>query len=155
MLKGFLSSVVCLVMVGCLLGCAFIEPTTQLRINPITRTIEFTDTKNNDVQVDLIQYVENFSSNGVLVRQFVIDNLLISNNSSEVIEQNVKQMLAFVEQQKAANEGIKVALEGLTNIVGSLISRVNGILQAIGQIAPDISVQPTVLITPTSPGAQP
>lgn len=84
-------------------GCAFITPTTELS-GP---GWHFVDTKDND-----IEFVGNFESG-----KFIIEKLTISNKSSPVIEANVQQMLALVEQQKAANEGIKTVTELLLKAI--------------------------------------
>ena len=92
----------------CLAGCAFIKPTTEI-VGPGWR---FTDTKDNDI--DLV------CSYDPETNAFKIDKLIISNKSSPVVEANVQQMLAFAEQQRAANEGIKTAFEGINQILGLL-----------------------------------
>lgn len=93
---------------GLLCGCAFITPTTELS-GP---GWSFRDTKDNDI--DLV------ASYDPETKSFKIEKLIISNKSSPVIEANVQQMLAFVEQQKAANEGIKAAFEGITSTINQL-----------------------------------
>ena len=113
MRSQFITMFTMLVFSGCLsTGCAFIKPTTAFSINPITRTISFVDTKDNDIEVTGVTYSP---ENG-----FGLESLIVSNKSSPVIEADVAQMLAFVEQQRAANEGIAQALAGISNIVANL-----------------------------------
>jgi len=109
------------VVLSCIHGCAFIKPTTELQ-GPGWR---FTDTKDNDI--DLV------CSYDPDTHAFKIEKLVISNKSSPVIEANVQQMLAFVEQQKAANEGIKAAFAGIAETVGSLVPIVQEMRQALAE----------------------
>lgn len=116
--------VVLLILGGCILtGCAFIEPTTELSGGPFGW--RFYDSKDNDITLKNAEF--NADS-----RAFSIDELTIVNRSSPVIEANVQQMLAFVEQQKAANEGIKAAFDGLAQMTGLITRMAETILPGSG-----------------------
>jgi hypothetical protein len=95
-------------------GCAMIKPTTELT-GP---GFAFRDTKDNDVTVKKVEYNPE-------TKALTIKDLAVSNKASPVIRENVKQMLAFVEQQKAANEGIRIALSGLRDLVKEMIPFLN------------------------------
>ena len=101
-------------LLGCcvpLPGCAFIRPTTQVGVNPFTRTVEVYNTKDVDISVG---HVEAITKDG---GSLTLDDLVISDKASPVIEANVGQMLAFVEQQKAANEGIRIVMQNLADVI--------------------------------------
>lgn len=110
-----------LVIGPCNAGCAQIKPTTQVSINPITRTISFKDTKNNDVTFEEVSYNHD-------TKTFYVKGFVLKNNSSEVIDSNVQQMMAFVEQQRAANEGITQAFAGLAENISALGGALTGVL---------------------------
>lgn len=95
-------------------GCAMIKPTTEVKVDPMSKSVSLYNTKDVDLHVDNVQGKSGDSS-------FSIDNLTVSDKSSPVIKENVQQMLAFVEQQKAANEGIAISLAGVSNIIRELI----------------------------------
>jgi len=92
-------------------GCAFIKPTTELKGGPFGW--RFTDTKDNNVLVKNAEYDPKTG-------QFSVEEVNVSNQSSPVIEANVQQMLAFVEQQRAANEAILGVMAELRQAVGIL-----------------------------------
>ena len=114
-----------LVMLLCaaLAGCAWIKPTTQIKFNPYTGTISVFNTK--DVDVTFKKIVATKGADGSATLE--VEDAIISDKSSPVIKENVNQMLAFVEQQRAANEGIGIALQG----IGSMIQTLAGATQAI------------------------
>lgn len=103
-----------LMAVVLLAGCAYNEPKTVFGVDR-TGKISFADGKDNDLQVAHAE-----GEWGGQTGRFVIDNLTLSNNASRVIKENVQQMLAFAEQQRAANEGIRAAFDGLTSLAGQL-----------------------------------
>jgi hypothetical protein len=125
-------SALCLFVAGCIHGCAYADPATRLSINPVTRTISFSDTKDNDVSVEYVGYNAD-------TKQFEVKNFVLRNNSSDVREIDVQQMLAFVEQQKAANDGIKAAFEGLSHTVGILGEALAGTIRAVPPIQAQVS----------------
>lgn len=142
---------------GCLTasGCAFIKPTTQLDMNPITRTISFVDTKDNDVEINGVHWAD-----GPDGKSFTVESVIVANKASPVIEANVQQMLAFVEQQRAANEGIAASLAGLAQ----MITAMSGPIAALGEAIPAVSGEVktdwgdgSVVVTPQSqtPATQP
>ena len=104
-------------------GCAWINPTTEFGISPWTKT--FYVKNNKDVNVSIKRLKLTKDGDGIL--SFEADDVEISDMSSPVITENVKQMAMFVEQQRAANEGIGIALEG----IGSMVQTLAGATQAI------------------------
>ena len=109
-----------------LTGCAWIKPTTEIRMNPMTRTLTVTNTKDVDITIDEL-YVDWRPDGGtVKVKKFVV-----SDKSSPVVTANVQQMLAFVEQQKAANEGLIGTVRELRMAVTSLATELGGIVGAV------------------------
>lgn len=104
---------------GCLAGCAFIKPTTQITVNPATGAISICDTKDNVVGVEVEGLELIRTPDGTTVKLPKL-KLNISNNASDVATANIGQMLAVAEQQKAANDGIRAAFEGLTSLAGAL-----------------------------------
>ncbi|HUT14048.1 MAG TPA: hypothetical protein VMY42_26405 [Thermoguttaceae bacterium] len=82
-------------------GCAFITPTTEIRFNPVAKSLSIINTKDVDLSFDSL-HVEWQEGSGKLD----MENVVIADKSSPVIKENVQQMLAFAEQQKAANEGL-------------------------------------------------
>jgi len=140
----------CLVMsalCAMLCGCAFIEPHTQMSINPITRTVSFFDSKDNDIAIDSISF-------DATDKSFAMDGLVISNKSSSVIEANVQQMLAFVEQQRAANEGIQNTLAGLTELTNALGVATANLAKAIPAVSVSGSgagIEGDVVVSPSHP----
>jgi len=101
-------------------GCAYANPGTTLKFDPLNYEVYFYDTKDNDVELAELSY-------NVDTGAFAMKDLKIRNNASDVREANVAQMMAFVEQQRAANEGIIAAFNGLaelTNMLGLATSKV-------------------------------
>ncbi len=115
---------VVVILGGCVLtGCAFIKPTTQLKAGIFG--FEFYDTKDNDVVVKGAHFNPE-------TKEFTVDELTVANKSSPVIEANIAQMMAFVEQQHAANEGIKAAFDGLAQMTGLITRMAETILPGSG-----------------------
>jgi len=114
--------IACLMLCG---GCAWINPTTEFGINPWTRTFYVKNNKDVDVTFDKVTLTR--TDDGVT--DFLAENVVISDKSSPVIDANVKQMLAFVEQQRAANEGIGIALQGIGSMIQTLAGATQGILR--------------------------
>ena len=105
----------CCVLLVC--GCAFITPTTEFSFNPATGQARFVDTKDNRVEMKALKV----SKNGDGTFACDVDSLMVENQSSPVIRENIGQMLAFTEQQRAANEGMQIAFQGLTSVVRELV----------------------------------
>jgi hypothetical protein len=136
-------------------GCAFIKPTTEVS-GP--GGWHFVDTKDNDVTIKGAKYNSATHDGG-------IDEVVVSNKASPVIEANVQQMLAFVEQQKAANEGIKIAFAGLsdmisqlTPLVGMLRTQTSSLTElqtAIGTLTKKIESIPAIPATQPSAPSNP
>lgn len=106
------------IVVMCVGGCAMIEPKTTVAVNPITGSVKVTNTKDTDLEAKGVKAVSGEKS-------FEMESLTLSDKSSPVIKENVQQMLAFVEQQKAANEGIAIALSGINESLKTLVPFLN------------------------------
>lgn len=120
-MRWILRTAVCLVMMCA--GCAFINPSTEFGISPWTKT--FYVKNNKDVNVSIAELSLTKDANGIL--SFEAEDVEISDMSSPVIEKNVQQMMAFAEQQRAANEGIIGSLQA----IGSMVQTLAGATQAI------------------------
>jgi len=106
-------------------GCGLIEPATTFKINPITRTVTFTNNKDVDLSFDEITAKWDKEGGG----EIILKNWVVSDKATPVIEANVAQMMAFVEQQKAANEGIIGSLRAIGDTVSVLSRTVEAILR--------------------------
>jgi hypothetical protein len=143
-LVSLLLSLVLSSLGGCLTvgtaGCAQIKPTTKFG-----GTIfgwEFVDTKDNDIEI-----IDLDVSPGA--KSVKAASIIIRNNSSDVIDANVAQMMAFVEQQRAANEGITAAFAGLAQSVQALGGALSGALARLPAVKSDaVSVTPPAHPTP-------
>lgn len=114
-----------IVMLALAGGCAFIKPTTEIKFNPLTGTMSVLNTKDVDVVAKNLHVSKLPDGGGT----FDVDEITISDKSSPVIEANVQQMLAFVEQQRAANEGIIGSLKAIGDMVGLLTNATEAILR--------------------------
>jgi len=94
-----------------LAGCAVAHPQTRFSINPFTRTFTFYDSKDNKAEIKGFEFDP--TTNTVKLEYLGFDN-----NASDVRLANVQQMLAVVEQQRAANEGLAHVTRMLEAIVG-------------------------------------
>ena len=123
-------------------GCAFIKPITEIKGGPMGW--RFTDTKDNDVLVKNAIYNPDTGS-------FSVEEVNVSNKSSPVIEANVQQMLAFVEQQRAANEAILGVMAELRQAVGILTGGTVELIKGSQAqfTSPDFSGSVTVGTRPT------
>ncbi len=121
-----------LVMLVLFSGCAFIEPATEISVNPFTKTVTVRSSKDDKLEVrDL---VVTWGPEGGSLK---LGSLVAAGQSSPVIEANVEQMLAFTEQQRAANEGIVGALESVSGMVNTMA----GVVQALGDVIRGSSFQ--------------
>ena len=109
-------------LLSCLSACAFIKPVTEVMFNPATGEMVVRDSKDNNLDIKGLKVLKN--PDGTFSLE--LEQGTFANQSSTVIEANVQQMLAFVEQQKAANEGIKAAFEGINRILGIIGPAVAG-----------------------------
>ena len=114
-----------LILGGCVLsGCAYNKPTTELSASAFGG-FKFYDSKDNDIIVKGAEFNPE-------TKQFSVEELTVKNAASPVIDANVQQMLAFVEQQRAANEGIKAAFDGLATMTGLITRMAETILPGSG-----------------------
>lgn len=99
-------------LVGLLLltGCAYANPRTEVGYSPIWG---FKLHNSKDVSIKASK-IEADSKNGI----WKCDSLEIIDNASKVREANVLQMQAFVEQQRAFNEGFKELLNVIQLLKG-------------------------------------
>jgi len=132
---------------SCITGCAMITPHTQVGFDPVSRTVTFYDSKDNSIIVKNMTYDPEGG--------FTLEELTIDNKSTPVIEANVQQMLAFVEQQKAANEGIIAFMGGLANIVGQLTPLVGNLQTATQQQCELVELLQALIASQQPAGPQP
>jgi len=97
-------------------GCAYFKPVTEIVFSPATGEFRITDSKDNAL------LLQNFKVNKGPDGKFTLSLQKgeFTNNASRVAEANAQQMLAFTEQQRAANEGIVATLSGLSNLAARL-----------------------------------
>jgi hypothetical protein len=114
-MRKLIGLVLVAVVVG---GCGMIKPETRITVNPSNGNVNLYNSKDVNVKAEKIE-----AKNGD--KTLAVENLDISDKSSPVIEQNVKQMLAFVEQQRAANEGIAITLSGVSQIIKEIVPFLN------------------------------
>lgn len=130
MRKGLCALFILIFMVfinsGCNMGSWLIDremPRTYFKINPITKTLSFEDTKNNDVSVE-----------GLVINQkdgtCSLEKLTIKNNSSEVIDADEKRMAQIVEAQRvnvelhrAIGDNIRAAIAAGGEAAANFISK--------------------------------
>lgn len=84
-------------MSGCAAWLGKDTPGTRIAINPITRTISFEDTRDNDAKIRGMQYADG-------TRSFSVEQLDIIQNSSDPRRANAEQMQVTAQVQIAANE---------------------------------------------------
>lgn len=106
------------------------QPITEFRINPITHTASFSDSKDNHVILEGLEF------NGV-EKSGSLDRLEIDNSASSVIAMQIKQMEVWNQQMQTANDGIKATLAGLQNIVGAMTPMAMQYMQTRQAIATD------------------
>jgi len=100
-------------------GCAFFKPSTEISVNPISKTIRYVNTKDTEGQLKGLKGSWTTPDGGS--GSFELAELSASDKSSPVLERLEKTMLAFVEQQKAGNEGIRIALSGLSELAQQVV----------------------------------
>lgn len=111
--------IVPLLLVTCLTGCwAPRSPETEFSINPISKTMRFHDTKDNDVEITGAGF-------NTITHDFKLDKLTIHNNASAVIREQVEQMKVWNEQMRTANEAILGIVQQLSNMVNVLAPGLN------------------------------
>lgn len=135
---------------GCLsttAGCAFIKPTTELA-GP---GWHFVDTKNNDIEIVNLNVDPE-------TKAVHADSIVVRNNASDVVTANVAQMMAFVEQQRAANEGIREAFVGITNTANALsgaLLNLPTVRAAIRADGADVAIEAATAPCPLTATTQP
>jgi len=127
MRRNVLMGLLCLLMLGFASGCAFFKPACEVVFVPESRSIKILNTKDVDITLKNLK-VAWYEGGG----SFDVDKLVISDKSSPVIKENVQQMLAFAEQQRAANEGIIGSLTAIGNMVNVLSRALEAILRGSG-----------------------
>jgi len=108
-------------------GCGLIDPTTKIQFSPLTRTISIYNNKDVDLTFEKLDASWTPDGGTLTVKGF-----LLSDKSSPVIKENVQQMLAFVEQQTAANEGIIGSLNAISDMVRLLTRGMESVLRGSG-----------------------
>ena len=123
----WIAFVTIMILGGCVwTGCGMITPTTEVRGGQSFGSpyFELKSTKDESVSLNKATYNPE-------TKEIEIEGLEINSASSPVIRENVQQMLAFVEQQRAANEGISIAMTGIANILSSLVPMVDKLSETL------------------------
>lgn len=120
-----------LISVGtCITGCnsaewltGRIEPVTRIAFNPVWKSVEFYDTKNNDISIVGLEFNRETGS-------FSVESVTVANRSSEVIAADSERMQHIVEAQRvnvelhrAIGQNIAMALAAGGDAAATLISR--------------------------------
>jgi hypothetical protein len=130
---------------GCLAtltGCAFIKPTTKMGGGPFGW--EFVDTKDNNVSVkNLIVDPK--------TKVITVEELILTNAASPVIEANVQQMLAFVEQQKQAT----AFMAALAPVLQAAVSALPGVVGVPQPASIELTADPSIPAVEDRPGPSP
>lgn len=111
MLRMLLACILC----SLVMGCAYNPAETKLGGGPFGW--HFRDSKDNDIELKNLAVDPE-------TKVVTLEYMSVRNNASDAARANVEQMMAFVEQQKAANEGIRITMEGLANIAGQLTAAI-------------------------------
>lgn len=138
---GVMGGMVC--MVG-LLGCSLpSNPHTSVGFNPWSKTIEFYDSKDNEIEVSGLTYAKDSGD-------FKLDKLSIRNNASDVRRANVEQINAYTEQVKATT----AMMQNMTASLASMVPyvrppAVSGSLTLPGGIGGSFGSTPAPVPAPT------
>jgi hypothetical protein len=97
---------------GCLEGLNSANPTTYLKLDPISKTMTFHDNKDNDVQIDELEWSGD-------TKTFKVKKVSIINNASKVREANAVQLQMLALQTQAIMNGIQNIAASLTALVPS------------------------------------
>lgn len=93
-------------------------PETNFSINPITKTMSFHDTKDNDVEITGAGF-------NAATHDFKLEKLTIKNSASSVIKQQALLMQEWREQMKVANEGLRIVTDALGQIAQTIAPGLN------------------------------
>lgn len=94
-----------------LMGCSLpANPHTSIGFNPWSKTIEFYDSKDNEIEVTGLSYSKDAGD-------FKLDKLTIRNNASDPRRANVEQINAYTEQVKATT----AMMASMTQSIASML----------------------------------
>ena len=139
------------VVIGMTAGCSAeywtgrLEPTTLFQVNPITRTVTLKDSKNNDIRVVGLEF-------DAATKSFRVQEVVIKNNSSDVVAADTERMKYIVEAQEvqvrymqAVGTNIAMALaaggEAAASFIGKLPNMTAGV-EAFGGSGSFSLIQP-------------
>lgn len=105
--------------VVCVAGCGVANPTTSLKFNPHTGTVEFMDSKDNTVMVKSLTYNKE-------VGLFELESLEVVNNASQVRIANVPQLEQVTQQMLTVGVNFERALGALSQVTASLVPMLGG-----------------------------
>lgn len=125
------------VLVSSLTGCSLPDlkgPVTEVTVSPINKTIKFRDTKDNRLSVkDLHAKTKDGG-------EFNVGELLIENQSSSVIREQLTLMKEYTEQMKVSNEALRLALQEVKTVFSGLVRMgggpVSGVIESLGTLPP-------------------
>lgn len=109
--------VVCMAVAWMLMilgGCGVANPKTQFSVNPITKTITFSDTKDNTLEIEDLEFV---SANGSGAS---IKRLSLRNNASDVRIANVEQLKEVTMQLKQLGENFNQGMLAIGQAVSQI-----------------------------------
>lgn len=110
-------------------------PETNFSINPITKTMSFHDTKDNDVEITGAGF-------NAATHDFKLEKLTIKNSASSVIQQQALLMERWNTQMQTANQGLRDAeqmfIQGLGVVAPGLNARLTPQPSALQTVAKGI-----------------
>lgn len=106
---------VLVVMIGS--GC--MPPSARTHVGASILGWDFTDTKDNDIDIEGAEYDPS-------THKATLKSFKMRNNASDVNKTLTGMMMAYAEQQRAANEGIQQMMIGLNGLMGQAASIVRG-----------------------------
>lgn len=92
-------------------------PITEFKINPVSKTASFRDTKDNHIKLQGLEFSATEKSGKLQL-------LEIENSASAVIAMQIKQMEVWNTQMATANEGITRVLSGLERLLEKVMPAV-------------------------------
>jgi len=129
MMRMMLVIVVAIAATGC---WAPGSPRTSVGFNPWTKSIEFTDTKDNRVALEEASYNNKTGA-------FTMKGLEIDNSASQVLREQVEQMKVWADEMRVANEGLAIVGDRIVGALDKLDQIVNPIPRMLTAIAEKVT----------------
>jgi len=120
-MRAYLLMVVLAMSGGCgVEGLHSANPKTTFRFNPWSRSIEFTDNKDNDVEIEELSF-------DIVTKTMTLKGLKITNNASNVRIANRQQLEGLAIETKAIGDAWAQGIKAGAEMVASLVPMLGGI----------------------------